>query len=959
MSSPSCLPFVVALVGLTWFLIRLSGDIQLNPGPKRDFRILYSNVRGLFTNRNELKAASAHYDIILCAETIVSDYRHNSELLLPHFNKPWLIRRDALPRSRGMSVYIRSGFTASRHKDAECGCHEVMVTRVCSKYNNLYVFSCYRNTDLDDAIFDCLKESMARVQERDPKSCFVFVGDLNVHHREWLQSRSPTDGHGIAALNFTNETGCEQLVNEPTHISGNCLDLFITDVPGICRVSVEPQIGTSDHFSVAARVTLNSPLPDLTVSKRVHLMSRVNWDAVENAINTIAWPDILHNESPVERLNVILCDIINRFIPSKIIKFRTKDRPWFTEACRVAYQRKQQAFHRWSRDRTPDHWEDYRRARNHASRTCNLAENAYNIHIREKLANSSNSRSWWRTSKNSIVGAGEPSTPLKKADGSLTFAADEKAKLLSDHFNSKMSRGDIEIPPGCYPEPKLTSIAFRSSELKKILDDLDAHGSVDPNGLFPSLFKRFSSILAPKLAVLFRLTIQSGAFPNCWKIASITPIPKEGASCNAKDYRPISITPILSKVFEKLLARRLNSFIETEGILPSTQFGYRKNLGTTDALLTFSHDIQAALRDGMEVRAVAIDFSAAFDKVNHRGIVHNLQNIGVGGRFLDLCRSFLSSRRQFVSVDGCASPTSDVYSGVPQGSVLGPIFFVLYTASLLTGLSCLNVAYADDTTIYVVIPKPADRARLALKLKSDLQFIKEWCRLWGMELNPSKTKSIIFSRSRTDVPEHPNIMLENTIIENVEALRLLGVIFDPKLTFQSHISTVTRIVSQKIGILRKCWQTYRDDSIVLKTFYSFILPFFEYCSPVWMSAASSHLQQLQRVFNAAKFITPIGISLDHRRDVAAMCLFYKILSRDTHPMNSRLPGPANGNRRTRRANRMNSRALTSAVTPHSVQFNRTYVPYIIEMWNFLPQVVVDASNVDSFKRLVNRHLLSL
>ena len=236
---------------------------------------------------------------------------------------------------------------------------------------------------------------------------------------------------------------------------------------------------------------------------------------------------------------------------------------------------------------------------------------------------------------------------------------------------------------------------------------------------------------------------------------------------------------------------------------------------------------------------------------------------------------------------------------------------------------------------------------------------KEWCRLWGMELNPSKTKSIIFSRSCTDVPEHPNIMLENTIIENVEALRLLGVIFDPKLTFQSHISTVTRIVSQKIGILRKCWQTYRDDSIVLKTFYSFILPFFEYCSPVWMSAASSHLQQLQRVFNAAKFITPIGISLDHRRDVAAMCLFYKILSRDTHPMNSRLPGPANGNRRTRRANRMNSRALTSAVTPHSVQFNRTYVPYIIEMWNFLPQVVVDASNVDSFKRLVNRHLLSL
>ena len=949
---------LVALVGLAWIL-RLSGDIHSNPGPKRDVRILYTNIRGLHMNRHELKAASAKFDIVLCAETIVSDYRHNSELLLPHFNKPWLIRRGSQPRARGMSVYIRSGFTASRQKEFECGCHEVMVVRVCSKHNNIYVFSVYRNPDLDDSIFDCLKESMARVQERDPKSCFIFVGDVNVHHREWLQSRSSTDSHGIAALNFTNETGCEQLVTQPTHISGNRLDLFITDVPGICRVSVEPQIGSSDHFSVAARVTLNSPLPDFTVSKRVHLMSRVNWEAVEEAITSITWPDILQNNSPVDRLNSILSDIISRFIPSKIIKFRSRDRPWFSEACRAAYQRKQEAFHRWARHRTPDHWEEYRRARNYASRTCNLAENEYNIHIREKLASSSNSHAWWRNLKAAIFGVGEPSTPIKKPDGSLTFAADEKARLLSDHFNSKMSRGDIVIPAGCHPEPKLTSIAFRSSELKKILANLDAHGGVDPNGLFPSFFKRFSCIFAPKLAVIFRKIIHSGVFPDCWKIASITPIPKEGASCNAKDYRPISITPILSKVFEKLLARKLNCFLEAEGILPSTQFGYRKRLGTTDALLTFSHDIQAALRDGMEVRAVAIDFSAAFDKVNHKGIAHNLQNIGVGGKFLDLCRSFLSSRRQFVSVDGCASPTSPVYSGVPQGSVLGPIFFLLYTSSLLAGLSCCNVAYADDTTIYVVIPKPADRADLAQKLKSDLEFIKEWCIQWGMELNPSKTKSIVFSRSRTLVPDHPDIVLDDTTIENVEMLRLLGVIFDSKLTYECHISTVTRTVSQKLGILRKGWQTYRDDAIVLKSFYSFILPFFEYASPVWMSAAPCHLQQLQRVFNAAKFITPIGISLDHWRDVASACLLYKILGNAGHPMNSRLPGPANRIRRTRRANLMNSRAFASALTPHSVQFNRTFVPYLIEMWNFFPQEVVDASNVVSFKRLVNKHLLSL
>ena len=947
------------LIGLSWMLIRLAGDIHVNPGPKRDFKILYANIRGLSTNINELKAISTDYDLVLCSETIVSDYRHSSELLIPHFNKPWLIRRNAQPRARGMSVYVRAGFAATRQRDMECGCHEVMVVRVCSRYNNFYIFSCYRNPDLDDAIFDCLRESMARIQQRDVKACFIIVGDLNVHHREWLQSRSPTDRHGVAALNFVTETGCSQLVAEPTHISGNCLDLFITDVPGICRVSVKPQIGSSDHFAVAAKVMLHSPVPDFTVSRRVHLLSRVNWETVGEAVQAIEWQSILDDGSPADRLNTTISGILSRFVPSKVIKVRSRDRPWFTEACRAAHNRKQAAFHRWARNHSPVNWEEYRQARNHATVVFNQAELNFNQHLKEKLSNSSNSHSWWKNLKRSLFGVDEAILPLKKPDGSLTFAPLEKANLLADYFKSKMSRDEVQIPSGCFPCPKLNSIAFRSSEIRKLLQNLDEYGGVDSNGIFPSFFKRFSDIFAPKLAAVFRKLIQSGQFPDCWKVASITPLPKEGSSCNPKDYRPISITPILSKVFERVLAHRLSSFIESEGVLPSTQFGYRKGLGTTDALLTMSTDIQSALKEGMEVRAVAIDFSAAFDKVNHKGVLFNLQNIGVGGKFLDLCQSFLSGRQQYVTVDGCSSSTSRVHSGVPQGSVLGPLLFTLYTASLIAGLSCSNIAYADDTTIYVIIPKPADRVRLAHELNNDLLFIKQWCTQWGMTLNASKTKEMIFSRSRTALPEHPVLSLDNIIIETVPKMRLLGVIFDPKLTFEEHIIKVACGVSQKIGILRKCWQIYRENALVLKCFYSFILPFFEYCSVIWMSAADVHLNSLNRVFTSARFLTPIGINLTHRRSVAAMCIFFKILKNSNHPMHSRLPGPVQQMRRTRRQLRMNSRALASALTPQSVQFNRTFVPYAVERWNFLPQITVDCQTMDHFKRKVNRDLLAL
>ena len=719
--------FIVAIGYLPWIIIPRCGDIHENPGPKREFSILYTNIRGLSANINDLRAASTKYDLLLCSETIVSDFRHNSELRISQFNKPLHIRRNALPRARGMCAYVRSGFTAIRQREAECGCHEVMVMRVCSRYSNIYVYSCYRNPDLDDSIYDCLKESMATVQERDRKACFVFLGDFNAHHREWLNSRSATDRHGLAAYSFVNETGCTQLVTEPTHVSGNCLDLIITDVPGMCNVSVGPQLGTSDHFFLSAKFQLNSPIPDFTTSRRVNLMSRVNWEAVENEISAIEWSLITDHPSPADKFNDVVGRIITRFVPSKIIKFRSKDRPWFDNDCRIAFHRKQTAFHRWSRQRSPEHWELYRQARNFATITFNRAESNYNRHLREKLSNSRNSHSWWKNLKFSLFGVDNSLTPLKKQDGSLTFLAEEKARILADHFNSKMSESSVNIPSTCVPEPKLNSLAFRSSEVQGILEKLDEHGSVDPNGLFPSFFKKFSKIFAPKLSVIFRKLIQAGDFPFCWKIASVTPIPKEGNSCRAKDFRPISITPVMSKVFERLIATRLNKYIESENIIPKTQFGYRKGLGTVDALLTLNTDVQAALDNGMEVRAVAFDFSAAFDKVNHRGIIYNLQNIGVGGKFLSLCESFLTERRQYVTVDGSRSPTTNVPSGVPQGSVLGPLLFTLYASSLIAGLSCLNIAYADDTTIYIIIPKPSDRIVCSNKLHQDLMFIHSWC----------------------------------------------------------------------------------------------------------------------------------------------------------------------------------------------------------------------------------------
>ena len=153
--------------------------------------------------------------------------------------------------------------TLSHKATFECGCHEVQIIKVCGKHNNFYLVSVYRNPDADDGIFYCLLVSMAAIQENDRKASFVFIGDFNAHHKEWLNSISQTDCHGLRALDFSSESGCDQIIHGPTHRSGNCLDLIFSDTPGVVAGNVGSPVGTSDHCYVSAILKTEHAMPDI------------------------------------------------------------------------------------------------------------------------------------------------------------------------------------------------------------------------------------------------------------------------------------------------------------------------------------------------------------------------------------------------------------------------------------------------------------------------------------------------------------------------------------------------------------------------------------------------------------------------------------------------------------------------------------------------------------------------
>ena len=399
--------------------------------------------------------------------------------------------------------------------------------------------------------------------------------------------------------------------------------------------------------------------------------------------------------------------------------------------------------------------------------------------------------------------------------------------------------------PTSHGAPPLCFDLFTVDEVFDALKNLDASKSPGPDEILPIFLKSCCNELAPVLCGLFNFFIQKGQVPKAWKEANVVPVYKGGdkPKDDVGSYRPDSLTSILCKVMEKLISVRIMNYVDEHDILSDNQFGFRSGRNCEQMLVKFFHLLCKSLDDRKcnLVDGIFLDFSSAFDKVDHNILVSKLHSMGIRGFLLQWIQNFLYKRKQRVVFKGAVSEWCSVTSGVPQGSVLGPIFFVLFVNDLNDVVSSPLFQFADDHTILRPIFSEGDHNAL----QTDIHNIFNWTILNKLPLNPSKCSAMHMTRSKSPNYCDTYIMGGSTLAE-VNEFKLLGVTFSKDLSFDSHIDTISRKVSKLSGFIIRCTRNMSSYAL-LNLYKALILPHITYCACVWSPHQRNHLDRLERV----------------------------------------------------------------------------------------------------------------
>ena len=647
--------------------------------------------------------------------------------------------------------------------------------------------------------------------------------------------------------------GLHQQVTKPTRKRKTCIDHIITTFPKIIHEDVIYCDEMSDHDAPFTICNLRKPRFEPRF-KYIRNEKDFNLNAFKTDIRQVPFNLVYAFDNAEEQLDIfneLFTSCLNRHAPLVKQKVTRPPAPWLKDL-NIGDKQRERDYLR-AKCHAPGSverdWVLYRKARNELKTLIRVTKSSF---YRRALS-SKRPKEVWSTIHRIL----KPSQQKIHAD----------PDTLNQHFNTTAGRLlNSEPKPELLlqkvindlPEPEnaftITGVSY--ADVRKAIKNLRDDCSTGHDQMPSKYIKLSIDEICSPICHIINTSIHQSIFPSQWKISKISPIPKVDSPNESSDYRPISILPILSKVYERLIMLQMTNFLETEELLSQHQSGFRKGHCTVTTCIKIKNDILKAMHRGEITLAVLADFSKAFDTVDFETLIKKLHSLRFSKKSLLVLANYLSNRYQYVQIDDKKSSILNVTNGVPQGSILGPILFNIYVYDMAAKTDAKCVQYADDTSIYRHA-KPIDIEDCVQEVNADINVIEDWSRDSNLIFNAKKTKSMLFTTSQ--MARRHDFQFEikannEMVIERVPLFNLLGITFNENLTWNDHVKkAITKAYATlKSLALIKRYLPYRVRRQLAETL---VLSKLDYGNAVIQNAPQYLFNQLQKVQNAtASFV---------------------------------------------------------------------------------------------------------
>ena len=839
---------------------------------KNDLKVCHHNIRRICKNKGNflafLSTLDQNFDIIALTE-VGDNAKH---FLNKNFLSGYTVVEPDLPTNNkygGSAILVKNEIIDVTFRDDlkikfGCDCTRCAVENTWIEVNldgyKYIISSIYRHGNGKIAHFVSALENT--LNKLDPKDIVILSGDfninlLNIHHKDTSDYYTT-----LAAHNFL------PYIISPTRITdttATCIDHIFIKVP-MKQKTLDIMPGNiishiTDHLPNFVMLKRSDSKHDVRNRPLIRIFSERNVEAFKQSLNNTNWEQLLHDDDVNTATNTFYnhtFQIYNQHFPLvRLSRKKAKDKKWFTEGLRKSTKHKSSLYKKQLTHPTPENISKFKVYRNKLDELLKKAEENY---YKELFTDQSNGvKNFWKSFGETLnCKKVKGQTKLSKLiiDDNEIYGDEKIANSMNNHFCTIGRKIHDKIPgvPGHFQNYMNNKIneSFYLRPLNEAdvfieLSKLKENKSAGPDEIRPKLAKKCKEQFSIPLAILYNKSIEKAVYPSSFKLAKVIALFKKHSRFLPSNYRPISLLNCFDKVFEKLIHKQMIAFIDKHKILYVKQYGFRQGFSTTLALIDVVDNIKWAIDNGEYAIGIFLDVEKAFDSINHSILLHKLAHYGFRGHVNSFLKSYLENRKQYTRVNNKDSNQADISFGVPQGSVLGPLLFILYVNDMKNAMTlCDGKLFADDTSLLL---HNKDINILVNNAEQTLREIYLWFKLNKLSLSIAKSSFVLFHGKGKDKQNNlTNLKVENESIPRSKHVKYIGLILDEQLNWSQHIKELCASLTRYFSIFYNI-RKHINKSLARTIYYTCIHSRIKYGIEIYGTANKTHIKKLQVMQN--------------------------------------------------------------------------------------------------------------